>query len=118
MQQFFVLSIGDAFDPSDGDERTQAYMVELFAWIDGLVESGTLDSGGPLEAAGREVSKDTITDTMMDGMGIDSYLIINAESLDDAARIIQGSPHMALGGRAIVRPRLDGSNPAPTDAPR
>ena len=76
-----------------------------------------MDSGGPLDHTGREVSKDTITDTMMEGIGIGSYLIINAESLDDAARIMQGSPHMALGGRFIVRPRLDGSNRDPTYTP-
>ena len=118
MQQFLVLSIGRGLDPADGDEQTQAHMVEWFTWINGLAESGTFDSGGPLDPTGREVSKDTITDTMMESIGIGSYLIINAESLDDAARIMQGSPHMALGGRFIVRPRLDGSNRDPTYTPR
>ena len=83
-----------------------------------LWKAGTWVSGGQLDATGREVSKDTITDTMMEGIGIGSYLIINAESLDDAARIMQGSPHMALGGRFIVRPRLDGSNRDPAYTPR
>ena len=108
MPQFLVLSIGRELDPTDGDEQVQAYMLELFAWINGLVESGKWVSGGQLEAPGREVSKDTITDSMMEGIGIESYLIINAESLDDAARIMQGSPHLAQGGSFIVRPRLHG----------
>ena len=91
MQQSLVLSIGRALDPADGDEQTQAYMVEWLTWINDLVESGTWVSGGQLDSTGREVSKDTITDTMMEGIGIGSYLIINAESLDDAARIMHGS---------------------------
>ena len=118
MQQFLVLSIGRALDPADGDEQTQAYMVEWLTWINDLVQSGTWVSGGQLDSTGREVSKDTMTDTMMEGIGIDSYLIINAESLDDAAGIMQGSPNMAPGGRFIVRPRLDGSNRDPAHTPR
>ena len=62
MQQFLVLSIGRALDPADGDEQTQAYMVEWFTWFNGLVESGTWVFGGQLDPTGREVSKDTITD--------------------------------------------------------
>ena len=107
MQQFLVLTIGRALDPQDGDERAMAYMVEWQAWLGGLIASGALDSGRPLEPGGKVVEMDAVADFQPEDIGIGGYLIINAESLDDAARIMQGSPHMALGGSAIVRPCLD-----------
>ena len=67
-QQSLVLSIGRALDPADGDEQTQAYMVEWLTWINDLVESGTWVSGGQLDSTGREVSKDTITGNCSDLM--------------------------------------------------
>ena len=107
MQQFLVLTIGRALDPQDGDEGAMAYMGEWQAWLGGLIASGALDSGRPLEPGGKVVEKDAVADFQPEDIGIGGYLIINAASLDDAARIMQGSPHMALGGSAIVRPCLD-----------
>ena len=104
MQQFLVLTVGRALDPQDGDEQTQAYMGEWQAWLGGLVASGALDPGRPLEPGGKVVEKDGITDFQPEEIGIGGYLIINAESLEDAARIAQGSPHIAIGGSAIIRP--------------
>ena len=103
MQQFLMLTIGAPLDPQAGDERTQAYMGEWGALLGGLAASGALDSGRPLEADGKEVHRDAITDLPEEDVGIGGYLIINAESLEEAARIAQGSPHIALGGRTIVR---------------
>ena len=62
MQQFLVLTVGRALDPQDGDERTQAYMGEWQAWLGGLVASGALDSGRPLEPGGKVVDKDGAND--------------------------------------------------------
>ena len=107
MQQFLVLTIGRALDPQDGDERTMAYMGEWQAWLGDLIASGALDSGRPLEPGGKVVEKDAVADFQPEDIGIGGYLIINAASLDDAALMMQGSPHMAVGGSAIVRPCLD-----------
>lgn len=106
MQQFLVLTVGRALNPQDEDEQTQAYMGEWQSWLGGLVASGALDSGRPLEPGGKIVEKDSITDFQPEEIGVGGYLIINAESLDDAARIAQGSPHIAIGGSAIIRPCL------------
>lgn len=106
MQQFLVLTVGRALDPQDGDEQTQAYMGEWQAWLGGLVASGALDSGRPLEPGGKVVDKGGINDYVPEEIGVGGYLIINAESLEDAARIAQGSPHIAIGGSAIIRPCL------------
>ena len=73
----------------------------------GLIASGALDSGRPLEASGKVVEKETVADFQPEDIGIGGYLIINAASLDDAALMMQGSPHMAVGGSAIVRPCPD-----------
>ena len=107
MQQFLVLTIGRALDPQDGDERTMAYMGEWQAWLGDLIARGALDSGRPLEPGGKVVEKDAVADFQPEDIGIGGYLIINAASLDEAALMMQGSPHMALGGSAIVRPCLD-----------
>ena len=103
MQQFLMLTIGAPLDPQDDDERTQAYMGEWGAWLGGLAASGALDSGRPLEVGGKDVQRDAITDLSAEDVGIGGYLIINAESLEEAARIALGSPHIALGERTIVR---------------
>lgn len=106
MQQFLVLTVGRALDPQDDDERTQRYVGDWQAWLGELVASGALDSGRPLEPGGKVVTNDGINDYPPEEIGIGGYLIINAESLEDAARIAQGSPHIAIGGSAIIRPCL------------
>ncbi len=106
MKQFLVLTVGRALDPQDGDEQTQAYMGEWQAWLGGLVASGALASGRPLEPGGKVVDKDGVNDYVPEEIGIGGYLIINAESLQEAAEIAQRSPHVAIGGSAIIRPCL------------
>ena len=77
------------------------------AWLGGLAASGAPPAGRPLDVGGKDVRRDAITDVPAEHVGIGGYLVINAESLEEAARIAQGSPHIALRGRTSGHRRMN-----------
>ncbi|HEX6554216.1 MAG TPA: YciI family protein [Ktedonobacteraceae bacterium] len=107
MQQFLLLFVGYTLQPGDGSAQTQAYMQGWGEWMAGLASKGILVTGSPLEWRGKVVKKDAVTDLQLQQEDIGGYLLIRAESLDEAVEIAKQAPHMALGGTTIVRPCLD-----------
>ena len=69
-------------------------------WLSSLA-GGVVDSCAPFEPDARLVTKDGNRDFLDVHFG--GYMIVNAASLSEAVKIVQGSPHAALGGRIIVR---------------
>jgi hypothetical protein len=53
------------------------------------------------------VKKEVVTDLQLQQEDIGGYLLIRAESMDEAVEIARQAPHMALGGTTIVRPCLE-----------
>ena len=49
----------------------------------------------------------TLTDTRLETPGTYGFMVVKADSLDEAIAIAREAPHMALGGSTIVRPCIE-----------
>jgi hypothetical protein len=107
MKHFLFLFIGLASQAEDESAQTQEYRQGWGVWMAELAKRGVIESGLPLEWSGKVVKKDSATDLQLQQVDIGGYLLIRAESLDEAIEIAQQAPHMALGGTTIVRPCME-----------
>jgi hypothetical protein len=107
MAKFLFLMIGLPGQPNAGDEQTQAYSRKWGAYMGSLAQRGALESGAPLEPTAKAVSSRSVNDAKLGTPDIYGYMVVNAESLDDAIAIAREAPHMALGGSTIVRPCVE-----------
>jgi len=77
-------------------------------WIGELSKRGQFKGGDPLEPGGKQVKgkKKTVVDgpfaEAKDLIG--GYLLVTADSLDDAAELARGCPSLELDGTVEVRP--------------
>jgi hypothetical protein len=90
-------------------EKAQQNMQKWRAWIDEMSRQGQLKSvGQPLEDGGKMVvgSRKSITDgpyaETKDVVG--GYSVVEAPSLEQAAKIASGCPILEFGGSVEVRP--------------
>ncbi|HJZ78850.1 MAG TPA: hypothetical protein VKD91_00845 [Pyrinomonadaceae bacterium] len=72
-------------------------------WLASLVD-GVVDSCAPFADDAKLVTKDAARDFIKGETHYGGYMIVNAESLAEAAEIARSSPHARLGGRITVRP--------------
>jgi len=107
MQRFLFLFVGLASPPEDDSVQTRDYRQSWVAWMAELASKGILESGLPLAGSGKVVKKDAVADLSLQREDIGGYLLIRANSLDEAVEIAQQAPHMALGGTTFVRPCLE-----------
>jgi hypothetical protein len=73
-------------------------------WMADLVKNKKLEIGYPLEADGRRIDPDGIHDYHFPDTTEGGFVVITAESLDEAAEIAQTSPIIKNGGHVLVRP--------------
>lgn len=92
------------------DEDRKEGMEAILKWVEGIAESGNYVAGEPLIPKGRYVRKDEV---LSDGPfieskeGVSGYMVIKADSLEQAASIAQACPLVVQGLAAIeVRPFL------------
>ncbi len=109
-QEYLLLFRGsDNWYKELSREEFQQIMGKIKAWIDGLVEKGIMKGSHPLGAEGRTVSGKGGR-TVSDGPFAESketiggYMLILAESMDEAVKIAQGCPPLAYGDSVEVRP--------------
>jgi hypothetical protein len=72
-----------------------------------LAQRGALESGAPLQPIAKAVSSGSVDDAKLGTPDIYGYMVVNADSVDDAIAIARQAPHMALGGSTIVRPCVE-----------
>ncbi len=103
----YLFRGGDARRAEQSPEEMQAHMQKWGAWMNGLAEKGSLDSGLPLNGSGKVVSEggSTVTDgPFAEGAEIvGGYLIVNADRLDEATEISKGCPIFEHNGTVEVR---------------
>jgi hypothetical protein len=109
-QEYLLLRRGsDNWYKELSPEELQQVMGKLKAWFDGLAEKSIVKGGQPLGAEGRIVSGKGGR-TVSDGPFAESketiggYMLILAESIDEAVKIAQGCPPLAYGDSIEVRP--------------
>jgi len=116
MAQFMLLLVGRAAQPGAPDDQTRNYNARWMEYFGGLARSGKLRAGAPFADTGKIVQQDAVSDVQLDQVDIGGFLLIEADSVETAAQIAAGAPHIALGGSVIVRPCLDVARPS--DSPR
>jgi hypothetical protein len=95
MSKYMYLFRGDA-NAGLSPQQMQEHMQRWGAWIQKLSATGNFVAGDPLEASGRTVrgKRKAITDgpfaEAKDLVG--GYLIVNAESLEQATELAHGCP--------------------------
>jgi hypothetical protein len=103
----FLFRGGDSRRANQSPEEMQAHMQKWGAWMGGLKEKGKLIDGLPLGKEGKVVAKagDVITNgPFAEGTEIvGGYLIVTAESLDEAVEISKGCPIFEHDGTTEVR---------------
>lgn len=102
MKKFLFLFKGLDSDPA---QITESYGKKWIDYMGKLTQGGHLESGSPLESGGKvAVGLDQVSDFKGEKVDIYGYMLIKASSLEEAVKLSQQAPHMALGGTTIVRP--------------
>ena len=93
--------------PQSSPEEMQAIMKQWMDWIGGIAAQNKLANGGNrLGSQGRVVKKGgVITDGPYTEIKelIGGYIIVKANSFDEAAELAKGCPILAEGGNVEVR---------------
>ena len=111
MKKFLLLIREDLTRLSQmSEEEIHQDIAEMNSWVEELVRFDTFIAGEPLENESRIVGKQVGTDgLLMDAKeGISGYLMIQAESLQQAAAIAAQCPHIIQDKISIeVRPIME-----------
>jgi hypothetical protein len=106
MKEYLLLLRGGRPTSSKTEAEGKAEMQAWGAYMGGLMQSGSLTGGLPLVSGGKVVSASGTTGEAVtsakEGI-IGGYLIVKADSLEKAAEIAKGCPHIADGGNIEVR---------------
>ncbi|MEP7143265.1 MAG: YciI family protein [Ferruginibacter sp.] len=106
MKEYLLLLRGGKPMASKTAEEGKAEMQAWGIYMDGLGKSGSLVMGLPLVGGGKTVFANSVTDEAItsakEGI-VGGYLIVKAESLDAAADIAKGCPHITNEGNIEVR---------------
>ena len=111
MKKFLLLIREDLARLSGmSEEEMQQDIAEMNSWVEELIKFDSFIAGEPLENESRIVGKQVDTDgLLMDAKeGISGYLIIQAETLQQAAAIAAQCPQIIQDKISIeVRPIMD-----------
>ena len=103
----YLFRGGDARRVQQSPEEMQAHMELWKAWMGGLAQEGKLVDGLPLGKDGKRlVGNDKVLHDGPYAEGkeiIGGYLIVNAESLDEAAETAKGCPIFEHDGEVEIR---------------
>jgi hypothetical protein len=102
-----VLLEGRAAAPDATDAQTLDDNRRWIDWVTSLANEGKLAAGGPLEATARAVTRDGAVDRPLADVDTYGFLLVEADSLEEATDLAGQAPNVALGGSAVVRPVPD-----------
>lgn len=92
-----------------GRDELEKYVAQNHAWLEQLMASGKVKAGQALARSGAIVSGKNGRN-VTDGPFAESkevvggYLLLNAETFEEAVAIAKTFPNLALGGKVEVRP--------------
>lgn len=103
----YLFRGGDENMATASPEETQKHMQKWGAWMQGLAQNGKLVDGLPLSKPGKVVEKsgNVIHDgPFAEGTEVvGGYMIVNADSLEEAVNISKGCPIYENEGTTEVR---------------
>jgi hypothetical protein len=106
MKEYLFLLRGGKPVSEKTEAEGKAEMQAWGAYMGGLMKDGILTGGLPLVSGGKVVSKSGITGEAVtsakEGI-VGGYLIVKADSIEKAAELAKGCPHIAGDGNIEVR---------------
>ncbi|MEO6397631.1 MAG: YciI family protein [Tepidiformaceae bacterium] len=94
----YLLAYKGGGPPPESEEEGQRVMAAWMGWFGSLGEA-VVDGGNPIGASMTVASDGSISDG---NSGISGYSVLKADSLDEAAKMAKGCPHLASGGTVEV----------------
>jgi hypothetical protein len=85
-------------------EAQEKHRLAWGKWMSELVKAKHLEVGYPLESDGKRIDPDGTQAYHFPDTTEGGFMVINAESLDQAAEIAQSSPIIKNGGYILARP--------------
>ena len=109
--QYLLLFRGDHWDEGITNEELQKRMDRVLAWFNSLEGTGRVKGGQPLDSEiclvskqnGRSVSDRSLIESKE---AIGGYLLLSADSFDEAVSVAQSCPTLDFGITIEVRPVL------------
>ncbi|MBA4146902.1 MAG: hypothetical protein H0X66_02220 [Verrucomicrobia bacterium] len=107
--EYILLFSGPDWDQGISPEELQQRLDKVMAWFDGLQEQGRVKGGQPLAREGRTLSGQKVSDGPFaeSKEAIGGYLLITADSIEEATNIAKSSPTLEYGVNIEVRQVLD-----------
>lgn len=109
MKEFLLLFRQPSYDYSQAEpEKMQELSNKWQAWVQGIVTQGKFGSNGVRLSMDGKVLK--VGGVITDGPFVElkeklgSFIIVNAENLDDAVTLAHGCPAIDEGGSVEIRP--------------
>jgi hypothetical protein len=106
MKEYLLLLRGGIPVTAKTDAENKAELQAWGAYMGGLVQSGSFVGGLPLVSGGKVVSASGVSGepviSSKEGI-VGGYLIIKADSLEKAAELAKGCPHISNEGNIEVR---------------
>lgn len=107
MKEFMMIFRSEKNDnPKPSPEQMQAMIKQWQDWIGGIAAQGKFVDTNALGFEGKTVHADaTITDGPYAEVKeiVGGYIIVKADDLDDAVKLSEGCPTLAMGGKVEVR---------------
>ena len=107
MPKFILLFQGLAARPQADDAETQDYNRRWGEYMGGLARGGKLESGAPFVPSGKVLKGESVSELELAEFDIGGYMLVEADSIDEAVEIALRAPHVELGGGTIVRPCVE-----------
>jgi len=99
----YILAYHGGNMPESPEEGAE-HMAKWEAWADGLGDS-LVNRGTPLGKS-KSVSSDGVTDGGGENPLI-GYSVLNAQNIDAAVKMVEGSPHINFGGTMVVAEMME-----------
>jgi hypothetical protein len=107
---YLIFFRGQDWDRGMSPEQIQQTMDAVMAWFDGLRRDDRILAGHPLAATGRflSASKGVVSDGpfVESKEGVAGYILVRADSLEEATDFARACPLLGLNHTIEVRPAL------------
>ncbi len=87
-----------------GKEAQEIHSASWRQWMSELLKAKHLEVGYPLESDGKRIDSDGTQSYHFPDTTEGGFIVLNAESLDQAAEIARSSPIIKNGGYILARP--------------
>jgi len=106
MNEFMMIFRNDKDLPKPSPEQMQGMIKQWQNWIGGIASQGKFVATNALGFQGKTIHADaTVTDGPYAELKeiVGGYIIVKAANLDEAVKLANGCPTLAIGGKVEVR---------------